>query len=139
MTIASIFLAIAWVRMTTLIPIYRLEGAARSLAAELQKARGRAIAEGKCTGVAINAGVKTYQFERAPTSDCTSVLAPVPGEGETKIDDADSLTVVFASGSSPVKFDTRGTVPTPAAITLTNAANGVRTIFVQSTGRVSVQ
>lgn len=137
MTIGSIILAVAWARMTTLIPIYRLEGAARGLAAELQKARGRAIAEGKCTRVTIDVVAKTYQFERAPTSTCTGFVA-VPGEGVTRIDDANSLTVAFASGSSPI-FDVRGTVPAPAAITLTNAATGVRTIFVQSTGRVSVQ
>jgi type II secretion system protein H len=135
--IGGILLAIAWIRMSTLIPIYRLEGAARDLVAELQKARGRAIAEGKCTRVTINLGAKTYQFERAPTSTCTGFVA-VPGEGVRRIDDANSLTVAFASGSSPV-FDARGTVPTPAAITLTNAENGVRTVFVQSTGLVSVQ
>jgi type II secretion system protein H len=137
MTIGGLIAAIAWVRMTTLVPIYRLEGAARDLAAELQKARGRAIAEGKCTRVTINVGTKTYQFERAPTSACTGFVA-VPGEGVRRIDDANSLTVAFASGSSPV-FDARGTVPTPAAITLTNQASAVRTVFVQSTGYVSVQ
>jgi type II secretion system protein H len=136
--LGGILLAIAWIRMSTLIPIYRLEGAARDLVAELQKARGRAIAEGRCTRVTINVGAKTYQFERAPTSTCTGFVA-VPGEGVRRIDDANSLTV--ASGSDPVfaVFDARGTVPTPAVITLMNAENGVRTVFVQSTGFVSVQ
>jgi type II secretion system protein H len=140
-TLGGILLGVAWVRMSTLVPIYRLEGAARDLAAELQKARGRAIAEGKCTTVAINVGAKTYQFQRAPSSTCSGfapVTADGPGEGVKSIDPANSLTVAFASGSNPV-FDTRGAVPTPAVITLTNHDNAVRTIFVQSTGLVRVQ
>jgi type II secretion system protein H len=135
--IGAIIVAVAWVRMSTLVPLYRLEGAARDLAAELQKARGRAIAEGKCTTVVINVGAKTYQFQRAPSSTCSG-FTTVPGEGTKTIDDANSLTVAFASGSNPV-FDTRGAVPTTAAITLTNHDNAVRTIFVQSTGLVRVQ
>jgi len=136
-TLGSILVAVAWARMSTLVPLYRLEGAARDLATDLQKARGRAIAEGKCTTVVIDVSAKTFQFQRAPSSACSS-FASVPGEGARRIDDANSLTVAFASGSSPV-FDTRGAVPTPAVITLTNADNAVRTIFVQSTGLVRVQ
>ena len=136
-TLAGILVAVAWARMSTLVPIYRLEGAARDLAADLQKARGRAIAEGKCTTVAIDVSAKTYQFQRAPSSTCSS-FAAVSGESVRRIDDANSLTIAFASGSNPV-FDTRGAVPTPAVITLTNADNAVRTIFVQSTGLVRVQ
>ena len=135
--LATILLAVAWARMSTLVPIYRLEGAARDLAAELQKARGRAIAEGKCATVAIDVSAKTYQFQSSPNSTCSGFTA-VSGEGARRIDDANSLTVAFASGANPV-FDTRGAVPTTAVITLTNSANAVRTIFVQSTGLVRVQ
>ncbi len=86
----------------------------------------------------IDVSAKTYQFQRAPSSDCNSGFATVPGEGTKNIDDANSLTVAFASGSNPV-FDTRGAVPTTAAIRLTNHDNAVRTIFIQSTGLVRVQ
>jgi type II secretion system protein H len=136
-TLGGILVAVAWARMSTLVPIYRLEGAARDLATDLQKARGRAIAEGKCTTVVVDVSAKTYQFQRAPTSTCSG-FAAVAGEGIRRIDDANSLTVAFASGSSPV-FDARGAVSTPAVITLTSANNAVRTIFVQSTGLVRVQ
>jgi prepilin-type N-terminal cleavage/methylation domain-containing protein len=136
-TIGGLLLAAAWIRLSTLVPIYQLEGASRDLAAEFQKARGRAIAEGKCTTVVINVGAKTYQFQRAPSSTCSN-FASVPGEGTKNIDPSNSLTVAFASGSNPV-FDTRGAVSTTAAITLTNHDNAVRTIFVQSTGLVRVQ
>jgi len=135
--IAGLIVTVAWVRMSTLVPIYRLEGAARDLAAELQKARGRAIAEGRCATVEIDVSAKTYRFRRSLTSTCSG-FQDVPGEGIKKIDDADSLTVSFAAGSNPV-FDTRGAVPTTAAIRLMNHDNGVRTIFVQSTGLVRVQ
>jgi type II secretion system protein H len=135
--LGTILVAVAWARMSTLVPIYRLEGAARNLAADLQKARGRAIADGKCSRVVINVGAKTYQFQQAASSTCSS-FAALPGEGTRQIDDANSLTVAFASGSNPV-FDTRGAVPTTAAITLTNHDNAVRTIFVQSTGLIRVQ
>src|SRR5262245_45112670 len=71
-TIGGVLLSIAWVRMSTLVPIYRLEGAARNLAAEIQKARGRAIAENKCFIVTIDTSAKTYQLQNktAATLPC---------------------------------------------------------------------
>src|SRR5437879_2610417 len=86
--IGGILVTVAWARMSTLVPIYRLEGAARDLAGELQKARGRAIAEGRCYTVAINTGAKTYRLERGPNSTCTgAIFAAAPGEGFKKLDD----------------------------------------------------
>ena len=134
--IGGILLSIAWVRLGTLVPIYRLEGAVRNFATDIQKARGRAIAEGRCYRVTITTATSTYQVERTPTSTCSG-FAAVSGEGVRKIDDASSLTTAFSVGASPV-FDSHGSATTTAAITLTNAAGATRTITVQSTGRVSV-
>jgi type II secretion system protein H len=136
-TIGGVLLSIAWVRMSTLVPIYRLEGAARNLAAELQKARTRAIAEGKCYQVLIDTSAKTYQL-RSKASCTTGSFASVSIDGVRQIDDANSLTVAFSTGDSPV-FNSRGTVETTAVMTLTNAASAVRTVGVDATGHVYVQ
>src|SRR5262245_64539197 len=110
-TMGAVLLSIAWVRMSTLVPIYRLEGASRSLAAEIQKARGRAVAENKCFQVVISTTNKTYQLQNGTTtnsSSCAGVtFAASPGDGVLGIDDANALTVAFAQGSNPV-FTPRG-------------------------------
>jgi type II secretion system protein H len=136
-TIGGVLLSIAWVRMSTLVPIYRLEGAARNLAAELQKARARAIAESKCYQVLIDTSAKTYQL-RSKASCTTGTFASISTDGARQIDDANSLTVAFSTGDSPV-FNSRGTVETTAVMTLTNAASAVRTVGVDATGHVYVQ
>src|SRR5207249_11498985 len=71
-TIGGVLLSIAWVRMSTLVPIYRLEGAARALTAEIQKARGRAVAENRCFQVVINISNKTYQLQNGTTTNSSS-------------------------------------------------------------------
>jgi prepilin-type N-terminal cleavage/methylation domain-containing protein len=143
-TIGGVLLSIAWVRMSTLVPIYRLEGAARSLGAEIQKARGRAIAENKCFIVVIDTSAKTYQLQNksASTLPCgTTSYAADPADVARKIEDTDSLTLAFSQGSSPVIFSPRGGAEnSPAAVlVLTNTAGATRSILVQSTGRVNVQ
>jgi prepilin-type N-terminal cleavage/methylation domain-containing protein len=143
--IGGILVTVAWARMSALVPIYRLEGAARGLAMDIQKARGRALAENKCYMVLIDTGAKTYELRNRSISslpcgiDPTTFATPA-GEGVRKIDDADRLAVAFASGSNPV-FTPRGAVEsTPApVITLTNSAGAVRTVYVQPTGRINVQ
>jgi prepilin-type N-terminal cleavage/methylation domain-containing protein len=134
--IAGILISIAWVRMSTLVPIYRLEGSARNLAAEIQKARARAIAESKCYQVSITPGASpTYQLmNKASCSNGTFAAV----EGAKHVDDNDSITLAFSTGSSPV-FNSRGTVETTAVITLTNVAAAVRTVGVDANGRVYVQ
>ena len=121
--------------MSTLVPIYRLEGAARDLAAELQKAHGRAVAEGKCIRVTVDASAKTYQVEPSPNSVCSGYVA----ETARKIDDAESITVTITN--TPV-FQSRGTLAfgTGSQITLTNQAGAVRSVYVQEpSARVYVQ
>jgi len=142
--ITSILLSIVWVRMGTLVPIYRLEGAARALAAEIQNARGRAISENKCFQVVIDTTNKTYQLQNGATANsasCTGVtFVNDAANGVRAIDDATSLTVSFSQGSNPI-FTPRGHVDvTPApTLRLTNGSGAVRTIFVQANGRINVQ
>jgi len=141
--IGGILVTVAWARMSTLVPIYRLEGAARALAGEIQKARGRAITENRCFWVHFDTVAKTYQVQSkaAATLPCgTTGFAAGAGDGIRKIDDAGSLTVAFSAGGSPV-FNPRGTLETSPApvIVLTNSANAFRSVYVQPTGRINVQ
>src|SRR2546430_2267700 len=100
--IAGILLTVTWARMSTLVPIYRLEGASRAVATEIQKARGRAIAENKCFSVVVNAGPKTYQLQNKAVSTLpcgASGFAADAADGVRKIDDNNSLTVGFSQGA----------------------------------------
>jgi type II secretion system protein H len=130
--VAAVLVSIAWARMSTLAPIYQLEGAARNLATELQKTRSRAIAESKCFQVAFNVAARTYQVQ---SRTCTAVGWTNAGAAQ-KVDDGDGLTLTVSANPA---FEPRGTVSSPAVITLTNGAGAARTVFVQSTGRVNVQ
>jgi len=141
--IAGILLTVTWARISTLVPIYRLEGAARALAAEIQRARGRAITENKCFMVHVNTVAKTYQLQNkaVATLPCgTTGFSADAADGAKKIDDANSLTVAFSAGSNPV-FNPRGTLETSPApvIALQNSANAFRSVYVQPTGRINVQ
>jgi type II secretion system protein H len=138
LALAGILLAVAWARISQLAPKYRLEGVARSLAADLQKAHGRAIAEGRCFEIHIDTGAKTYRVNsKAAASPCGTGFPADPTDGTARrLDDIN--TVAVATTADPV-FDPRGTVSTTAVITLTNTLGDVRTVFVQGTGRVTVQ
>ncbi len=144
-TIGGILLTIAWVRMSTLVPIYRLEGAARDLAAELQKVRGRAIAENKCFMVSFDTSAKTYLVRSktgAPTCGTTSYGADTLEVGAKQIDSAG---IDNGSGGTPTSavLNPRGNPEAVSnaypVIRITNEAGAWRTIFVQPTGRINVQ
>ena len=141
--IAGALVSIAWARMSTLAPIYTLEGAASDLAAEIQKARGSAIAQNLCFTVVIDTTAKTYLLQSKSTSSATcgtTGYATPAGEGTKQIDGAGSIAVAFTQGSNPI-FTPRGAVennPSPV-IRLTNDAGGVRSIYVQSNARIHVR
>jgi Tfp pilus assembly protein FimT len=143
-TIAFALLSIAWVRMSTLAPIYRLEGSARALAAEIQKARGRAIAEGKCVRVLFDISAKTYRVDTASGIPLCSGANFTPGTA-LKIDDNGRIAIDDGSGNTPVSaiFNPRGgseaTGGAYPTIRLSNEAGAARLVLVNSAGRVSVQ
>ena len=131
--------AFAWARLGTLFPIYQLEGAARALALELAKTRARAIAENRCFQVVFDTSAKTFQKQsKTGTASCgtTGFIADSKDGAARKIDSSGTLTV--AATANPV-FETRGSVSTTSAVTLTNTAGASRTVNVTSTGRVYVQ
>lgn len=141
MVIITILGAITYPILGRLAPVYRLEGATRSVAMQLQKARGRAIAEGKCFQLTFDTTAKTFQVLSKPgSSSCvTSVFQP---DGlAMKIDDADSLIIDDGSGAAPTSpvFNTQGKADPTSHIVLHNRNQAVRQVFVQTTGRVYVQ
>ena len=147
-TIGGVLLSIAWVRMSTLVPIYQLEGAARAVAAEIQKVRGRAIAENKCFMVSFDTSAKTYLVQSktgAPTCGTASYTTDSSEPSAQKIDPNGGIQIDNGSGGAPTNavLNPRGNPESVSnaypVIRLTNSAGATRTVFVQSTGRVNVQ
>jgi prepilin-type N-terminal cleavage/methylation domain-containing protein len=142
LVVLGLLVALAYPRLSTLATIYRLDGAARNLAIDLQKARGRAIAEGKCFRVVLDAGTKTYQVESF-LPPCGTVISPNAEGGAKPISDSGSIGIEDPNnpGSAPTTpvFDSRGRGWTVSSIRLFDSNNSARMVFVQSTGRVYVQ
>ena len=144
--IVGILASVAWLRLAQLAPRYRLEGAVRTLAVEIQKARGRAVAEGKCFMVVLNTANKSYQVQsKAATSTCgtTGYTADAADPANKLIDDA--LTIDNGSGGTPVNpiFTSRGgsedTGNVFPTIRLANNLGDGRLILVNKVGRVIVR
>ena len=134
--VIAILLAIAYPRLSSLLPGTRVDGAVRRLAVELQKSRLRAIAEGKCVRVTFDVVNAKYQ------SASKSGVIPCGTDGYTNdggprvIDDAGAIRV--AATASPT-FDPRGRTPTASVITLTATDGSSRIAAVNAVGQISVQ
>jgi type II secretion system protein H len=133
-------------RLLHLGPRYRLEGAARVLAAEIQKARGRAIAEGRCVRVSFQVGPPgTYTVETAAgAATCTG--AAFGGGTAVRIEESATIDVANGSGGGPpvsAIFNPRGgsegTGGAFPTIRLSNSLGDARLVLVNPAGRVSVQ
>jgi Tfp pilus assembly protein FimT len=144
--IVGILVSVAWLRLAQLAPRYRLEGAARAFAVEIQKAHGRAVSEGKCFMVALNTATNSYQLQsKAATTPCgnTGYAADAQEPGSKQIDNV--LTMDDGSGGTPVNpiftarggsEDTGGVFPT---IRLSNSLGDGRLVLVNKVGRVIVR
>src|SRR5262249_26111125 len=125
-----------------LMSAYRLDGAARRLMADMQKARFRAIAEQKCVKVIFGPSgsvpTKSYQVMSVTTTsqcDLGGLSYSTAATSVLKVDNSDFLTVERTA--DPV-FNTRGTVLTTTTITLRNPFGGSRQVRVESTGRIRI-
>jgi len=138
--IAGIIVSIVWLRLSYIAPRYRLEGAARNLAAEIQKARGQAIAEGKCVRVSFQIGAKTYTADTAAGSATCSGAAFTSGTA-LKIEDSGTIDIVGTPVSAIFnpRGGSEGTGGVYPTIPLRNNLGDVRTVLVNPVGRVSVQ
>lgn len=136
--IAGYLIAISFPKLSSLMSHYRLDGATRTLMAELQRARFRAIAERQCFKVKFDSPVPagSYQLQKASaTGACTSATYADEG-GVKQVDSVNFLTL--ASAANPV-FDTRGAVNTVSTITLTGPMGASRSVAVESSGRMRIQ
>jgi type II secretion system protein H len=143
LVVVAIASALAYLRLGGILPVYRLDGAARSLALELQKVRGRAVGEGRCFQVVFDAGARTYRVRsKAGVRPCgttgfDSVETPalaVSDSGAIGIQDPHH----DGAPESPV-FDPNGRVSTPSVVRVFDDVGGARNVYVQATGRVHVQ
>lgn len=135
--IIAAVLFLTYPRLSVLAASYRLEGAARGLALELQKVRLRAIAEGRCFQVSFNASTRRYQIaSKAGSTPCGTTGFATMEEPPRALDDASAIAV--SATASPV-FEPRGGASTSAVITLTAATQAVRLVAVNGAGRVNVQ
>jgi len=134
--IAGVLLAIGYPRLSTLLTASRLDGAVRALAADLQKSRLRAIAEGKCVRLTFDSAAGTYQVaSKAGVTPCGSDGFANEGPPR-KIDEGSALRV--AATASPT-FDPRGRASTTSVMTLTAPDGATRLAAVNAVGRVNVQ
>lgn len=137
--IAATLMAVGYPRISSLMMHYRLDGAARKLMADLQKARFRAIAERQCFKVKFDSPVPagSYQLQTGPaTVDCNSATySNEAGSVPQKVDSADFLTVTATA--NPI-FDTRGVVKTTSNVTLTTPVGSTRLVEVTVAGRIRI-
>lgn len=139
LTMLAILVGAAYPRLASIAAVYRLDGAARNLAIDLQKARGRAIAEGRCFRMTFDHGARTYQTE---SSVCGTGIYTDEGAAQ-QIHESGSITIADPDdpGSPPVipEFDPSGKATTESVIRVFDDHGGARSVFVQSTGRVHVE
>lgn len=142
--VAGVIALVAWPSLARLAPRYRLEGAARTIAAEIQRARGRAIAEGKCAMVSFDFSAKTYQLGVASNaSPCPTSTGSYSFETTKAIEDTGSITIENANslGSNPIApiFNARGTTEVTSSIRFANNLGDGRLVVVNAAGRVQIQ
>ena len=146
--IAGLLATATWSRLALMAPKYRLGGATRVVAAEAQRARGRAISEGKCGMLAIDRVAKTTKVGVATTSSpCPTVVTSYTFEGASAIDDTGTIAVESSvtPGSAPTNpiFNSRGGAePTSGlypSIRFYNVLGDGRLVLVNAAGRVQIQ
>ena len=138
-TVASVVMTMTWGSLPKLMAHYRLDGAARKLMADAQKARFRAIAERKCFQMKFDNPVPVGSYEvRTDAGAIGNCVTAAYGSVDSarRVDPTgNGLTV--ASTANPI-FDTRGTVNTISTITLTNAYGATRQVRIEATGRIRI-
>jgi prepilin-type N-terminal cleavage/methylation domain-containing protein len=142
--IVGVLVTITWNQIARLAPRYRLEGAARSVAAEIQKARGRAIAETKCVMVDIDANTKTYAIGTAASvATCPTASGSYTFATAQKIEDSGTIGIENAvNAGSPIVdpiFSARGLNSQTSTIRFFNNLGDGRSVQVNAIGRVNVQ
>jgi prepilin-type N-terminal cleavage/methylation domain-containing protein len=139
LSLIAILLAVLYPRMSRFAAVYRLEGAARNLAATLQKTRLRAIAEGRCYEVTFDGTAKTYlvrSWRGVTPCGAFSAGADQKTGVAQKIDDAD---VIGLSATADPIFTPRGATTVQTVVTLTNRDGNNRLVAANPVGRIDVR
>lgn len=128
-----------WSRLALLAPKYRLSGVARAIAGEVQRARTRAISEGRCSKVEIDRVAKTVRVGIATTTSTSCASVSYAFEGLNPIDETGSID---AAPIDPV-FNSRGACqPSGGAypsIRFFDALGDGKLVLVNAAGRVQIQ
>lgn len=134
LAIIGIVFVIGAPRLATLMPKARLEGAARNLATEIQRARFRAIAESVGYRVAFDAGARTFQVCRE-TAAGNGVFTVC--DSAKPVDDANAIQL--AATSANTRFNPRGVTEQTTVVTLTARGGEIRRVGTRTSGNVYVQ
>lgn len=120
--VATVILGIAVPSFFALLPGFRLSGAARQVATDLQLARMRAISQNTANTVTFNTATGAYSFSLGP--EARDIDSLYPG-------------IAFAAVSANPTFTARGTTTAAVTITISNGTNQ-RLVCVNAIGRVNV-
>lgn len=121
--IVGILATIAIPTYVGLMPRYRLNGAARQVAADLMKARMQAVKLNTNVTAAFNGFTDSYTISGGSFSETFNIQGQYPG-------------VELVSSGTPV-FYPRGTAANTITVTLSNAS-GVKQVEVNIVGRVKI-
>ena len=124
---------IAWPRLSSLMPKARLDGAARSIAAEIRRARFRSISEGSRYRVTFDAGARTFRVCKEPVANSGNFTTC---DAARAIDEAGSIAI--AATSATTTFNARGICEQTTQVTLTAQGGEIRRIGTRSSGNVYV-
>ncbi|MEA2626539.1 MAG: hypothetical protein QOD06_2584 [Candidatus Binatota bacterium] len=124
--------SIAYPQLSSLTEGYRVKNAGRRVMLELQRARLRAISEGKCVRVSFDAATKTYRIEKSKTATCSTTSSFPDQESSKQLDDGDTISV--GAAGNPV-FTPRGMSLTSSITTIRGRSSSI-SIKVDATGRV---
>lgn len=134
LAIIALIYTIAVPGLSSLMPKARLDGVARLIATELQRARFRSIAEGVDVRVTFDTAARTYRL-------CGETLAGsntfTNCEGIKSIDDANAIAI--AATATTTTFNARGGCEQPTVLTLTARGGEVRRVGARASGQVYVQ
>lgn len=145
--VVGIVATATWSRLALLAPKYRLIGVARAVAAEVQRARTRAISEGRCATVEIDRIAKTVRVGVATTASTSCSSVSYAYEGPNPIDESGSIDVESGTtpGAAPINpvFNPRGACQPSAgaypSIRFYDTLGDGKLVLVNATGRVQIQ
>lgn len=132
--ILAILLGIAMPNFFTLMPTYRLNGAARQLLSDLMWARMKAVQEGNEFKVTF---LDNHQYKLLD-DDNNNGSADTGEWNLTKDIQTNYSDVTFSASANPI-FYPRGNASANINITVTNSSGSTRTVKVSLTGRVKIE